>query len=439
MQEGFLPPEEVESTPDFPEHEVDFDRVTDFKTRLLERSFQVFKVSASPEQRNDFEKFSAESRFWLDDYALFVALKDAHGEVAWNNWEGEITHRTPEAMKYWREKLAVQIESRKYRQYLFFKQWRELKRYCNNRGIQIMGDIPIFPAYDSAEVWAHPELFDLDEDRLPRAVAGVPPDYFSSTGQLWGNPLYLWKKMAESGYKWWIDRFRWTLGLVDIIRIDHFRGFEAYWEVPADEKTAVHGRWVKGPGAALFHAVQESLGEELPVVAENLGEITPEVEALRRELGYPGMAVLQFAFGQDPREGEFLPHNFCRNLVAYPGTHDNDTVLGWWASTGSDQTLSKESVLIEREFAARYLGSDGSEINWAFIKCLLASNANTVIVTLQDVLGLGSEARMNVPGRISGNWHWRFGTDMLSAELKDRLRDLSWCYGRSSVRPRWAV
>jgi 4-alpha-glucanotransferase len=287
-----------------------------------------------------------------------------------------------------------------------------------------MGDLPIYVAGDSSDVASHPDLFRTD------VVAGVPPDYFSATGQLWGNPIYRWDKLQETGYEWWIERFRATLAQVDMVRLDHFRGFEAYWEVPAGARTAVNGRWVKGPGAALFQAVEARLGK-LPIVAENLGVITPEVEEIRREFGYPGMSVLQFAFGTDPQGPSFRPHNYPHELVAYTGTHDNDTTLGWWNSeAGADSTRSAADIAAERDFAKRYLRTDGREMNWVFIQTIMASIADTVLVPMQDVLGLGSEARMNLPGEPDGNWQWRMLSGWLRAEDAARLRGLGKMYDR---------
>jgi 4-alpha-glucanotransferase len=292
-----------------------------------------------------------------------------------------------------------------------------------------MGDVPIFVAHDSADVWAHPELFKLETDGRPSVIAGVPPDYFSATGQCWGNPLYRWDALARAGYRWWIDRLRAVLELVDLVRLDHFRGFEAAWEVPGGETTAVNGRWVEGPGALLFEALQAALGE-LPIVAENLGVITPEVEALRDRFGFPGMAILQFAFGTDPQGEGFRPHNYPRELVAYTGTHDNDTTQGWWTSGVGDSTRSEADVADERDFALQYLDAEGREIHWAMIRTLVASVAGTVVIPLQDVLGLGSEARMNLPGRPSGNWRWRVRAGAFDEALRARLRELCRVYGR---------
>ena len=293
-----------------------------------------------------------------------------------------------------------------------------------------MGDLPIYVAHDSADVWANPQYFQLDDAGNPTVVAGVPPDYFSATGQLWGNPIYRWDTLARDRYGWWLERLRAALAMLDMIRLDHFRGFEAYWEVPASEPTAVKGRWVKGPGAALFQAAKEALGE-LPLIAENLGVITPEVEAIRNEFGFPGMAILQFAFGNDPQAPTFRPHNYSRELVAYTGTHDCDTTVGWWTSAGrGESTRSEDDIRAEREFTKKYLNTDAREIHWVFMRALLASVADTVLIPLQDVFGLGTEARMNQPATIGGNWRWRYGEGMLSPEIAQRLRDLAGLYDR---------
>jgi 4-alpha-glucanotransferase len=292
-----------------------------------------------------------------------------------------------------------------------------------------MGDIPIFVAHDSADVWAHPDLFRLKKDGTPEVVAGVPPDYFSATGQLWGNPIYRWQEMAARGFSWWVERFRATFEMMDRVRLDHFRGFEAYWEIPAGEKTAVNGKWVKGPGAALFEALREGLGN-LPIVAENLGVITPEVEMLREHFGFPGMAILQFAWGSDPQGSTFIPHNYPRKLVVYTGTHDNDTTVGWWSSGVGDSTRTLADVERERDFARRYMNTDGKEIHWDFIRTILASVAELAISPMQDVLGKGSAARMNLPGRPGGNWRWRYAAGELTETAKHRLLLYTQTYGR---------
>ncbi len=330
-----------------------------------------------------------------------------------------------------RERCAREIRAEQFAQWQFFRQWDRLREACRAAGIRLMGDVPIFVAHDSADVWAHPELFRLRSDGRPAWIAGVPPDYFSATGQRWGNPLYRWDVLERTGFAWWVARFRHGFDTVDWVRVDHFRGFEAFWEIPGEDDTAVNGRWVKGPGARLFEAVRRELGD-LPVVAENLGVITPEVEAIREAFGFPGMAILQFAFGTDPQGPGFRPHNYHRDLVAYTGTHDNDTAVGWWRSTGEgDSTRTAEDVAAEKDYARRYLGSDGREVHWDMIRTLLASVADVAIVPLQDVLGLGSEARMNLPARPSGNWGWRFAAGDLAAAHAERLADMAVVYDRA--------
>jgi 4-alpha-glucanotransferase len=431
VEDGLLSSQEWSDAASFPEAQVDYGAVIHFKFPLLRKAFERFQGHSDPSTRDALLEFCQQHAVWLDDYALFMTVKDAYGGSAWNQWDPAIALRQPEALRHWRKKLADEIDCWKFWQFLFFKQWKALKQYCKARSIQIMGDIPIFVARDSADVWAHPGLFHLDERGNPTVVAGVPPDYFSATGQLWGNPLYRWDVMAASGYDWWVQRFRAAFELVDMVRIDHFRGFEAYWEVPGHETTAINGRWVNGPGAELFEAVRQALGD-LPIVAENLGLITPEVEALRQKLCFPGMAVLQFAFGSGMPDSEFLPHNYSRNLLVYTGTHDNDTTVGWWNSTGvNDSTRGPEEVQREREFVLKYLGVDGREIHWAFIRAVLGSVANLAVVPLQDVLGLGSDARMNLPARPSGNWQWRYTPGMLTDGMQERLRELTILYGRA--------
>lgn len=320
----------------------------------------------------------------------------------------------------------------KLTQFLFFEQWQRVREVCRSRGVAIMGDLPIFVAHDSADVWARRELFRVDDDGRPTVVAGVPPDYFSATGQLWGNPHYRWDALERTGFRWWIERCRTLLTLVDRVRVDHFRGFEAAWEIPHDATTAVRGQWVKGPGASLFDAIQSALAvERLPFVAENLGVITPEVEALRERLGFPGMAILQFAFGTDPQAPAFRPHNYSRNRVVFTGTHDNDTTMGWWAGEVGHSTRSDADIEHEREFARRYLALDGHEVNWEFIRAALASVADTAIVPAQDLLGLGSAARMNRPGTIGGNWRWRLRPGQLTIDIAHKLGAMSTTYDRN--------
>jgi 4-alpha-glucanotransferase len=427
VEKGWLEASSLANAPEFPEDRVDFESLVPWKTGLL---------ASAAKDRSGFEAFNEANRHWLDDYALFAALKARHNGIAWTGWEPGARDRDPKALAKWREQLAAETASHKFLQFAFFEQWRELREYARGRGVRIMGDLPIYVAHDSADVWANRQYFQLDAQGNPTVVSGVPPDYFSKTGQLWGNPIYRWDALAQDGYGWWLDRFRATFEMVDMIRLDHFRGFEAYWEIPATEPTAVHGRWVKGPGADLFRAAKAKLGD-LPLVAENLGVITPEVEAIRAEFGFPGMAVLQFAFGTDPQAPTFRPHNYPRGVVAYTGTHDNDTTVGWWKSKGSgDSTRSEEDIRRERDFAIRYLNTDGNEIQWAFIRALEASVADTVLIPMQDVLGLGTEARMNQPATLGGNWRWRCRPGALKSELAERLRELAELYERRS-EPRY--
>ncbi len=418
VRENALAADALKDAPEFANHKVDFGEVIEFKHEVLHKSYIHFMQYASTAEHAAFDEFCAKSTSWLDDYALFIALKDAHAGEAWNTWEDDIARRTPTSLSRARNKLANEIQKQKYYQYQFFKQWNNLKAYANGKGIKIVGDIPIFVAYDSADAWSHRELFHFDERGNPTVIAGVPPDYFSPTGQRWGNPLYRWDVMAQQGYAWWIERCRSTFQLFDYIRIDHFRGFEAYWEVPATEPTATNGTWVKGPGKALFNAIKRELGD-LPIIAEDLGIITPEVKALRDGLGFPGMRVLQFAFVADT-SSDFLPHNYAPNTVAYAGTHDNDTTIGWFEKL--DPPV--------RQQVLDYTGSAGTEIQWDLIRLLQMSVADTIVITLQDLLGLNSEARMNFPGRAEGNWFWRFTWDMLTNDLKSRLKKMTTTYGR---------
>jgi 4-alpha-glucanotransferase len=395
----------VRDVPSFPQDHVDFESVIPWKTSLLRCAFEAFRPTAG------FEAFCKDNAAWLDDFSRFMALKESHRGGDWGLWDKNAEVPTRE------------IEYHKFLQFEFFRQWQALKTYCAGLGIRLMGDIPIYLAKDSADVWAHPELFRFD------AVSGVPTDYFSATGQLWGNPLYRWDVLEEQGYQWWIERMRAALTLFDMVRMDHFRGFEAFWEVPASETTAINGQWVKGPGAGLFRALEAALGR-IPLVAENLGVITPEVEAIREEFGFPGMAVLQFAFGTDPQAPTFRPHNFVRNVVAYTGTHDNDTSMGWWNSGGGDSTRTASEIEAEKDRARAYLATDGREMNWVMIRSLMQSVADTVLFPAQDVLGLGSEARMNTPSVAGGNWRWRVQPGALTPRLARRLQEMVALYDR---------
>jgi 4-alpha-glucanotransferase len=410
---------------------VEFDDVSPQHARLLARAFERFQSPAFLEQQGELARFSEEHAQWLDDYALFQAIKWSHEGVAWTNWQPLARDRDPAALSEYRQTLQQQIEFEKFAQFKFYSQWRALKRYANEHGISIIGDLPIFVAHDSADVWVHKDQFYLNQDGKPQVVAGVPPDYFSATGQLWGNPIYRWDKMAAEGYAWWIKRIRGALELFDRIRIDHFRGFESYWEVPGDATVASGGHWAPGPGAALFEAARRALGP-LPIIAEDLGVITPQVDALRDKLGFPGMRVLQFAFGDDPKARDYQPHNYPRDCLVYTGTHDNDTTVGWFASdAGEGTTREQNSINRERDNALRYLGSDGHDVHWDMIRLAVASVANTAIFPMQDLLGLGSEARMNLPGTSSGNWTWRFRWEMLTPQIEARLTAMTETYERA--------
>jgi len=406
---GWLNCSDLADAPAFPEDRVDFERVLPWKTAMLRRAFDRFQPDA------EFDRFRRAEASWLEDFVRYMALKQINGGVSWTDWQSP---GPPDERE---------MEFHRFAQFEFFRQWCALKEHAAARGIRIMGDVPIYVARDSADVWVRPELFRFD------VVAGVPPDYFSATGQLWGNPIYRWDRIAAEGYCWWIQRMRAAFRMFDLVRMDHFRGFEAYWEVPAEDVTAENGRWVKGPGSELFRALEQALGK-LPLVAENLGVITPEVEAIRHEFHFPGMAVLQFAFGKDPQAPDFTPHNFVRRMVAYTGTHDNDTVMGWWHSRGGDSTRTPEEVEQEKAKARAYLDSDVREINWAMIRALMGSVAERVLFPMQDVLGLGSEARMNTPSVPSGNWRWRMKGPPDAAAGR-RLREMAELYGRLPLTP----
>jgi len=419
--EGFLSVEELADVPDFPIDKVDFGWVINYKKELLHKSFLHFESQATPEQKTFLEDFAKANSGWLPDYALFTALKDYHGGAVWNTWESAIAHHEPAAVVEWTEKLATEVRYQVYLQFQFDRQWRSVKSYANNKGIKLVGDIPIFAAYDSADVWAHSDIFSLDEDGQPTEVAGVPPDYFSTTGQLWGNPLYRWDELAKQNYGWWLDRFRKTFELVDILRIDHFRGFAGFWAVPFGDATAENGTWRKGPGSALFEVVKAVLGDA-PIIAEDLGFVTPDVRGLRLQFGFPGMKIIQFAFADDGTD-PFLPHNHDPNSVVYTGSHDNDTALGWY----------EKASPAEQHKARLYTNSSGQDFSWDLIRLTFSSVANIAVVPLQDILSLGNEARMNYPGSASGNWQWRFQPEMLTEEIRDHLKLVTQLYARDKA------
>jgi 4-alpha-glucanotransferase len=418
FERGWLTSDDLSGLPEFAPHAVDYGGVNDYKMRLLRRAAERFKARATPADREAFAAFREGNAGWLDDYALFMALKAAHGDKPWTEWEADLVAREPAAREEARRALADEIVLHTFLQWVFFSQWEAVRAHARERGLSILGDIAIFVAHDSADVWSHPDLFSLDERGNPTVVAGVPPDYFSRTGQRWGNPLYRWDVLARDEYAWWQERVRAALRLADMLRFDHFRGFYAYWEVPASCPTAVEGRWVRAPGKQLFQTIFHLLGE-VPIIAEDLGKITPPVRRLRESLGLPGMKVLQFAFGSDARNAH-LPHWYRPDTVVYTGTHDNDTTCGWLLTRGKH----------ERDFALSYCDSDGREFNWDLIRVAMASVANMAIFPLQDVLGLGSEARMNTPGRSSGNWAWRFTQGQLTSDVSARLAALTALYAR---------
>ena len=424
-EQGF--PLAEEPIPDFSPDRVQFELLIPWKTELLARAAHHFKRNAGSQLQESLQRFRRQECSWLADYALFRALKEAHGGAPWFEWEPELVERRPDALDAWRAKLADAVYAQEYQQFQFFRQWGALREQARARGITLLGDLPIFVADDSADVWVHPHLFDLDGRYRAKSMAGVPPDYFCPTGQLWGNPLFCWEKMAEDGYAWWIARIRATLRTVDLIRLDHFRGFEAYWAVPAGNPTAEVGEWRKGPGAAFFRVLQEALGE-LPLVAEDLGFITSEVEELRDRFNLPGMKILQFAFADDAGNS-FLPHHYEKNAVVYTGTHDNDTTVGYF----------QKAPPAELTFAQRYIPSLGSEIHWDLIRLAYQSAARLAVIPLQDLLDLGSEARMNMPGTGQGNWAWRYRAGSLTPLLAARMRQLVETYGRrgsAAFRPK---
>ena len=418
-EEGLLDANQLETLDNQDNRDrVDFDRVVPLKTRYLKQAYQRFQPDEA------FEHFCQEQAYWLEDFVLFMALLETNDGKEWSEWEYALAHRQPEALNAQAEALKEDIQYHRFIQFKFFEQWKALRSYANGKGIQIVGDISIYVCYNSADVWASPRCFKLDPDSLkPLYIAGVPPDYFSATGQLWGNPVYDWDYLQSTGFDWWIRRFKATLEYVDIVRIDHFRGFEAYWQVPAGEDNAINGEWIKAPGDAFFETLGQRLGS-LPVLAEDLGIITPEVEELRDRFQFPGMRILLFAFAEDARN-PYLPHNYVRNCAVYVGTHDNDTAVGWWHRAGAG----------EKQFLGEYLGVNSgeqvTEVNWALIRLAYSSVADLAIVQLQDILGLDNSGRMNDPSTPVGNWRWRYpSSDSLTDEIAARLRQLNRLYLR---------
>lgn len=412
VEQGLLAEADLWNVPQFDAKKVDYARVLEWKTMLFWKAFAAFRGANDQKLLEEYDAFLEKHSFWLSDYAFYMALRAENNDQSWLSWDKALQKPTAAVRAQWEEKLAERIAYEKFTQFEFYKQWEELKAYANEKEISIVGDMPIFVSIDSSDVWANQELFCLDPKGYPTEVAGVPPDYFSATGQLWGNPLYCWPEHKKQGYAWWIRRVQNQFTMVDYLRIDHFRGFESYWAVPATEETAINGKWKKGPGKELFDAIKKVMGDEMKIFAEDLGLITPEVEALRDECGFPGMKVLQFGFEGMP-DGAFYPHNFqTANCICYTGTHDNNTTFGWYAEAAEE---AKDRV-------RRYLNCDGSNVSWDFIRLAMSSTARYAVFPLQDVLRLGAEARMNVPGVLGANWAWRFESHELlewhAVELK---------------------
>ncbi len=416
---GWLSEDDLPPSDDFNEYVVNYGPVIEYHIDALNKAYAAFTAKGTAEDKADFDAFKARNAVWLDDFALFAALKDSHDGKPWWEWPLGQAQRDPEEMKAAKQGLDDAIQSHMFRQWLFFDQWRTLRDYANENGIRVMGDIPIFVAHDSADTWGNQELFYLDDRGNPTVIAGVPPDYFSATGQRWGNPLYRWDRLKENGYQWWKDRFRTIMKLVDLVRIDHFRGFVAYWEIPADEETAINGEWKPGPGSHFFKEMRAEFGDDLPVVAEDLGEITQNVYDLRDAFGFPGMKILQFAFEAGCRSNAFQPHTYDHNAVVYTGTHDNNTTLGWW-NEASDEV---------QNCAQAYMGPI-SDPPRDLIRLAMMSVAHTVIFPLQDVLGYGGDTRMNFPGIAAGNWAWRYDRTALSEDVRFILGDMTYRYDR---------
>jgi len=423
-EDGLISNEMLDDRPAFSKLRVDYGAVTDWKDRLLSNAAAKFAAGGFDELRAEFDTFCRENAFWLDDYALYRAARIAHGDKAWYEWPEDLRFRRENALNAARGILKSEIAAQKFWQFLFYREWSELKAYAAEKGIKIIGDIPIFVALDSSDVWCNQNEFKLNADGSPKVVSGVPPDFFSSTGQLWGNPIYDWDAMVKDGFSWWVARIAWTLEAVDIVRIDHFRGFEACWEVPGENKTAEHGEWVKAAGDELFAAVVKDLGH-IPLIAEDLGFITPEVLVLRDKYEIPGMRVLQFGFGGNPHD-DHLPHSYIPHCVAYTGTHDNDTAVGWLNAMRKRRATSAQAAL-----ALKYLKARPRSINWDMIRGVWSSVADMAIAPMQDVLGLGNEARMNLPATVGANWAWRMDDGAFSEKCIERLAEMTHIYGRA--------
>ncbi len=420
LEKGFLNNKDLEDTHQFDPHKVDFGSIINYKKNILKKSFENYKKNFKKEEKS-YNEFCEKNKIWLEDFAFFMAAKDFHGGKVWSKWDKGLVRRNESTMNEWKQKLEDEINYNKFVQFQFFEQWNELREYANNKGIKIIGDMPIFIAYDSADIWAHKELFTVDKEGTLETVAGVPPDYFSATGQLWGNPLYKWKVMEQDDFLWWRQRFAQLFEMIDIIRIDHFRGFDAFWEIPGGAPTAENGRWVKAPGEKLFNTVKKYLGE-LPIIAEDLGVITKSVTELREKLGFPGMKILQFAFGTG-MERKFLPHNFVQNCMVYTGSHDNDTTRAYF-----EKEKNNSSDIYTH--TQKYLNYYGEDMTAQLIRTAYASVADIVVIPMQDILNLGGEARMNFPGTLGGNWTWRFSWDQIPEILAQYYKELAELYER---------
>ncbi len=430
VDDGLLSKTDLKEAPQLPHEHVDFQRAHAVKEELLRRAFKAFNNGKAPRLREPFSEYCAEETTWLESYALYTALKHAHDEVAWTDWAPAYAQREEDALRTFRASHGHELRYHKFNQFLFDRQWRKLRAYCHAQDVQIFGDLPIYVAHDSADVWSNQELFHLDEEGHATVVAGVPPDYFSETGQRWGNPLYRWERLRATDYDWWVRRLASVLRRMDVIRLDHFRAFAGYWEIPSHEPTAENGRWVEGPGAHFFQTVRNRLGD-LPIVAEDLGIITDDVRDLMAQFDLPGMVVLQFAFGGGT-DSIFLPHNYQKNVVAYTGTHDNDTLLGWWHA--EDSTQDAEKVAAARAYATAYLDLEDADspTTWPFIRSVMRSSANLALFPVQDLLQLDSSARMNTPGNSGENWAWRMKPGALTDAVADRLHQETRLFGRGT-------
>ena len=417
---GLLEEWELDTAPENNEDLVEYDKVSKWKTQIFKLAFSRFEMKEDKELKKQYRQFVKENTYWLNDYAIYMACRDMQGQKEWFKWDEKYRKSTQKVKAELKKTLKEEIKYYCFVQFLFYKQWAELKAYANKKGIKIIGDMPLFVSLDSADVWANPKLFQLDSKGYPTKVAGVPPDYFSETGQLWGNPLYNWEVHEKNQFQWWVARVRHQLALSDYLRIDHFRGLESYWAVPAEEETAINGTWVKAPGKALFETIEQELGKGLPIIAEDLGTITPEVIELRDHFGFPGMKILQFAF-ESEEESSFLPHQFTTtNCVCYTGTHDNNTTRGWYDSASE----------YSRDKVRRYMNTDANSIHWDFLRTCLGTIADYAIIPMQDILGLGEEGRMNVPGVAENNWGWRYKAEDISDDLAEGLKKTTRLYGR---------